>query len=412
MKKFLIVLVCLITCLFVNFSFAYTKGDVIDALNKTYEVNGEKVKLPSSLKNKALNYLNGKEVTEAQCDELMKVIDKGVDFASTLDTTDPSKLSASELKTALGIVKEATSILDMDIKVNETLDKIVATDKETGKIVEEVDNTNSFFKKTGGERNTLVWIGIAFAGLVLLIVLYVVLVKVVKFAYIDFICNTVLLLYIICGMPFIAFGHYLEFLELLEPVLSSKNGDGYIDIVDTVINEVNKDNTKENNQSGNKVNPDKDNSGSNKTVNEEDEVVSIKYPVLGEMYAKLNISSCDINLPVYYGDNEKILEVGVGHYSGSHFPGEGKGILYTTHNTSDKLYNLKDIKNGDKVELTTTFGTFEYVVTKSEVIQETDERKAKIESDKELLMIYTCYPFGADKYTDKRFMVYCERSDA
>ena len=44
-----------------------------------------------------------------------------------------------------------------------------------------------------------------------------------------------------------------------------------------------------------------------------------------------------------HDDNEKILDVGVGHYSGSHFPGQGKGILYTTHNTSDKLYNLKDI---------------------------------------------------------------------
>jgi len=408
MKKFFIGMICLMTFLSSNFCFAYNKQDIIDALNKTYEVNGESVKLPSAIKNKAINYINGKNVTEEQCNELMKVLDKGVEFAATLDTADPSKLSATELKAALGLVKEATTILDMEVKVNETLDKIVATDKETGKIVEEVDNTDAFFKRTGGERNTLLWIGIAFGGLVLLIILYVILVKVVKFEYINFICNTILLIYIICAMPLIAFGHYLEFLELLEPVLSSKNGEGYIDIIDIEIKETGKnddliDKNKEDENNGQSEKSDDDEyAGSEDTSN---------YPVIGEMYAKLNIASCDINLPVYYGDNDKILDAGIGHFSGSHFPGEGKGILYTTHNTADKLYNIKDIKVGDKVEVLTTSKAFNYKVTKTEVIQETDEKKAKIESDKELLMIYTCYPFNADKYTDKRFMVYCERSD-
>lgn len=396
MKKFLICLICIITSLICNFSFAYNKQDIINALNKTYEVNGEKVKLPSSIKNKAINYINSKDVTEEQCEDLMEVLDKGVAFAATLKTTEISKLSADELKVAMGIVKEATDILNMEVKVDSNLDKIVATDKETGKIVEEVENTNSFFKKTGNERNNLLWIGIAVGGLILLIILSVILVKVIKFAYMDLICNTLVLLYIICAMPLIAFGHYLEILELLEPILSSETGDGYIDIVDIIINEVGGENKSEN-----------DVSKGNKT-----EENLVKYPALGEMYAKLNISSCNINLPVYYGDNEKILEAGVGHFSGSHFPGEGKGILYTTHNTPEKLYNIKDIKVGDKVEVISTFGNFNYKVTKSEVIQETDEKKAKIESDKELLMIYTCYPFDSDKYTDKRFMVYCERSEA
>jgi len=137
----------------------------------------------------------------------------------------------------------------------------------------------------------------------------------------------------------------------------------------------------------------------------------IKYPVLGEMYAKLSIPTCGINLSVYYGDNEKILDVGVGHFSGSYFPGQGKGILYTTHNTTDKLYNLKNIKVGDRVSVLTNFGEFSYKVTDTKVIKDTDKGKANIESKKELLMIYTCYPFDQEGYTDERYMVYCERSE-
>ena len=129
------------------------------------------------------------------------------------------------------------------------------------------------------------------------------------------------------------------------------------------------------------------------------------------MYAKLNIPTCDIDLSVYYGDNDKILDVGVGHYSGSHFPGQGNSILYTTHNTDDKLYNLKNIKIGDKVIISTNFGKFKYKVTKTEIIKNTDKNKADIDSNKELLMIYTCYPFDASEYTNQRFMVYCERSE-
>ena len=75
------------------------------------------------------------------------------------------------------------------------------------------------------------------------------------------------------------------------------------------------------------------------------------------------------------------------------------------------MYNLKDIKIGDKVTVSTNFGKFNYKVTKTEVIKETDKNKAYIDSNKELLMIYTCYPFDADKYTNQRYMVYCERSE-
>lgn len=46
------------------------------------------------------------------------------------------------------------------------------------------------------------------------------------------------------------------------------------------------------------------------------------YPEYGSKYAKIQIPKININLDVYYGDTMEILKKGVGHSSGSYFPGE------------------------------------------------------------------------------------------
>ena len=419
MKKFFVCLMCLLCCAGVNLCFAYT--DLIDALNKTYQINGEDFALPIAIKTKAINYIKANDITKEQCDALMDILNKGIDFANEVGTTDISKLTAEQLKQGIAIVNEAASVLKMEVKVNSTLDKVVATEKDTGKIVEEVEKKDVFFKATGKDRNTIFWCSIAFCGLIVIIIAYVILTRMIKFPYIDIICNTVMLLYIVCAMPLICFGNYIEMLDLLKPVLSSEVGEGHIEIIEVEIKEPVSEpekvpeeeahTEKQDNNKDEKVNSVPTVIQKEEPKVEEPKVEQIKYPVLGEMYAKLEIPSCNINLSVYYGDNENILDIGVGHFSGSHFPGQGKGILYTTHNTPDKLYNLKNVKVGDLVNIVTNFGKFTYKVTSIEVVKDTDKDKAYIESNKELLMIYTCYPFDAEGYTDERYMVYCERSN-
>ena len=56
------------------------------------------------------------------------------------------------------------------------------------------------------------------------------------------------------------------------------------------------------------------------------------YPEYGSKYAKIQIPKININLDVYYGDTMEILKKGVGHSSGSYFPGEGGSIIYMGHN--------------------------------------------------------------------------------
>lgn len=130
------------------------------------------------------------------------------------------------------------------------------------------------------------------------------------------------------------------------------------------------------------------------------------YPYYGMQYATLEIKEININLPVFFGDTMTILKKGIGHSSGSYFPGEGGAILYMGHNNKNVLRNLADIKNEAIITVKTSYGVFNYRVFKTDIIKYTEIDKVPINRDKEILMIYTCYPKNAIGHTTKRFVVY------
>lgn len=129
----------------------------------------------------------------------------------------------------------------------------------------------------------------------------------------------------------------------------------------------------------------------------------IEKPSYGANYGTLKIGSLNIELPIYYGETKEILKRGVA--SNTNMPGENKRIIMSAHNSSKFLKNIKDIKNDELIKIETTYGKFEYQVFKTEVLNE-DEFDKLSKSDKELLVIYTCYPFDEVIYSNKRFVVY------
>lgn len=132
------------------------------------------------------------------------------------------------------------------------------------------------------------------------------------------------------------------------------------------------------------------------------------YPNYGSKYADLSIPSIDVNLPIYYGDSLEILKYGIGHYIASYFPGEGGSILYMGHNNAGVLRRLPELKEGQSITVTTSYGTYEYIVTHSKIIKDTDMDEVPIQREKEMLMIYTCYPVTAVVYTPYRYVVYAD----
>lgn len=143
------------------------------------------------------------------------------------------------------------------------------------------------------------------------------------------------------------------------------------------------------------------------TISEENNTL-INYPEYGTKYATIEIPKIDVNLPVYFGDTLEILKKGVGHSSGSYFPGEGGSIVYMGHNSKKMFRRFSELQIGNTIKVTTTYGEYNYKIYDMQLIKETEIEKLPIQRDKEILMVYTCYPFNNIGYATQRYVVYAE----
>ena len=139
-----------------------------------------------------------------------------------------------------------------------------------------------------------------------------------------------------------------------------------------------------------------------------DDNTLINYPEYGTKYATIKIDKIDLEAPVYYGDTLEILKKGVGHSSGSYFPGEGGSIIYMGHNSKKMFRRFSELQIGNEIKVTTTYGEYTYKIYDMQLIKETEVDKLPIQKEKEILMVYTCYPFNNIGYATQRYVVYAE----
>lgn len=143
------------------------------------------------------------------------------------------------------------------------------------------------------------------------------------------------------------------------------------------------------------------------TINQEEQKI-INYPEYGTEYGTLEINKIDVNVPIYFGDTLEILKKGVGHSSGSYFPGEGGSIIYMGHNSKKMFRRFSELQLGNEIKVTTTYGEYKYKIYDMKLIKETEVDKLPVQKEKEILMIYTCYPFNNIGYATQRYVVYAE----
>ena len=153
----------------------------------------------------------------------------------------------------------------------------------------------------------------------------------------------------------------------------------------------------------------------NNNVNDKAEMdenkVLVNYPEYGTKYATIEIPKIDVNLPVYFGDSLEVLKLGVGHSTGSYFPGEGGSIIYMGHNSKNMFRRFGELQKGNDIKVTTDYGEYNYKIYDMQLIEETDLEKLPIQQEKEILMIYTCYPFNNIGHAYQRYVVYAELVD-
>ena len=155
------------------------------------------------------------------------------------------------------------------------------------------------------------------------------------------------------------------------------------------------------------VDSNKDNKNQETKIDTEKKTLE-NYPEYGTQYATIEIPRIDANLPVYFGDTLEILKKGVGHSSGSYFPGEGGSILYMGHNSKKVFRRFSELQIGDEIKVTTTYGEYNYKIYDMQLINETELEKVPIQKDEEILMVYTCYPFNNVGYATQRYVVYAK----
>ncbi len=134
--------------------------------------------------------------------------------------------------------------------------------------------------------------------------------------------------------------------------------------------------------------------------------VLINYPTYGSKYATLKIPSIGLEQPVYYGANYTILKSGIAHDENSFFPGEGGSVILAGHNFSSFLGSLPKAQVGDIINLETTYGNFNYEIYDTQIVKETEVDKVPIQEEKEILMIYTCWPINNIGHASQRYVVY------
>lgn len=122
-------------------------------------------------------------------------------------------------------------------------------------------------------------------------------------------------------------------------------------------------------------------------------------PPLGVLY----IERLGIEVPVYNGTDEFVLNRGVGRIKGTASI-DGPGNLGIAGHRDGFFRGLKDIQNGDVLKLQTIHGAMQYRVG-STVIVDPDDVSVLAPTNGRTLTLVTCYPFYFVGHAPKRFIV-------
>jgi sortase A len=120
--------------------------------------------------------------------------------------------------------------------------------------------------------------------------------------------------------------------------------------------------------------------------------------------ALLTIRTLSLEVPVFEGTEERVLNRGAGRIDGTAKPGEAGNIGIAAHR--DGFFrSLKDIRIGDRIELKTADQTVKYAVDGLEIVVPEDVSVLSPRSRPALTLV-TCYPFYFVGSAPKRFIVH------
>ncbi|MPQ43658.1 class D sortase [Clostridium tarantellae] len=131
----------------------------------------------------------------------------------------------------------------------------------------------------------------------------------------------------------------------------------------------------------------------------------MKRPSIGDEFGKLIIPELNFNKPIFHGDGDEQLQLGIGHFAGSSIPGED-GNFILTGKRQTTLKEIKNLKVGQVVIFEGEYGTFKYVVKEIKVVKPNATIATKV-TNYERLTLYTGYPFESIGKASERIVIIC-----
>ena len=118
---------------------------------------------------------------------------------------------------------------------------------------------------------------------------------------------------------------------------------------------------------------------------------------LGNIIGYISIPKIDINLPIYHGISEDVLQNGVGHVDSSSLPvgGEGTHAVLAGHSGLAQIKVFDDI---DKLEIDDVFyikvldNVLAYKVDNISIVEPDDTKAVSLEENKDYVTLVTCTP--------------------
>lgn len=139
--------------------------------------------------------------------------------------------------------------------------------------------------------------------------------------------------------------------------------------------------------------------GSLETAGDYEEILNVDRGMMGV----LEIPCIEVELPIYHGIAEEVLQKGVGHISQTAFPvgGEGNHTVLSTHRglPDARLFtDLDELEPGDAFYIRVLGNNLAYEVDQVEVVDPGDVSLLKPEEGKDYVTLLTCTPYGINSH--------------
>jgi len=124
---------------------------------------------------------------------------------------------------------------------------------------------------------------------------------------------------------------------------------------------------------------------------------------VGDSLSMIEIPRIGVSAVVVEGVTPHELRIAAGHVPGTALPGEIGNVGIAAHR--DTFFRkLSDIRQGDAIMLTTAFGSYQYTVESTAIVDPSDVEELRDAAQPTLTLI-TCYPFYFVGAAPQRFIV-------